>query len=617
MGFEVIITQTNGGAPRYAFFRGGAHITYRTAPHKRAFNAGPVGSAASTASSLPGDARPRASQRFGYSTMSSHAIHPHPGGSTSERLPFWWFWAILIAGTAWTEDSRAAATPSPSAPLAANPFERSRPAQPQNAIDHAVFARLGQLGIDPALPCTDVVFVRRVFLDVIGTLPTPAETRQFLQDRRSDKRTALIDQLLGRDEFADYWTMKWSDLLRVKAEFPINLWPNAAQAYHRWIHTAMRDNLPYDQFARTLLTANGSNFRAGPVNFYRAMQARDPDAIGRTVALTFMGVRAEKWPARQREQMAVFFSRIGYKGTAEWKEEIVFFNPEQPLKAAEGRGVLPDGTAGTLAPERDPREAFADWLITPHNPWFTRAIANRAWSWFFGRGVVHEPDDLRPDNPPANPELLTVLAQELVAARYDLKRLFRAILTSATYQLSSIARSDLPAAEANFAFYPLRRLNAEVLIDALNQISGTTEKYTSAIPEPFTVLPEDQRSIALPDGSISSSFLETFGRPGRDTGLEAERNNRVTASQRLHLLNSTHVRRKIEQGPKIQALLRSRGGAGEVIDGLYYTILSRPPTDQERQVVVDHTKTAGMDARTAAQDLAWALVNSAEFLYHH
>ncbi len=545
-------------------------------------------------------------------TFSSPIPTPSPS-------PFRRFWLPLLAGAVWCGVLSAGASAAAPSRAALSPFERPLPAQPQGAIDRAVFAQLERLGIEPAHGCTDAVFLRRVYLDVIGTLPTAAEARQFLQDRTPDKRTALIDRLLERSEFTDYWTLKWSDLLRVKAEFPINLWPNAAQAYHRWIHTAVRDNLPYDQFARALLTSNGSNFREGPVNFYRAMQSRTPDSIARTVALTLMGVRAEKWTDRQREEMAVFFSRIEYKGTGEWKEEIVFFNPEKPLKAPSNRFVFPDGTTAPLAPDQDPRIIFADWLITPQNPWFKRVIANRVWSWFFGRGVVQEPDDLRPDNPPVNPALLAVLEKDLVASSYDLKRLFRSILTSTTYQLSSIARSDDPAAEANFAFYPLRRLDAEVLIDALNQISGTTEKYSSAIPEPFTFIPEDQRSIALPDGSITSSFLETFGRPGRDTGLETERNNRVTAAQRLHLLNSTQVRKKIESGPKLQALYKTKGkgNSRETIDALYYTILSRPPTDGERQAVLEHLKAPGIDARGAAQDLAWALVNSAEFFYRH
>jgi hypothetical protein len=245
-------------------------------------------------------------------------------------------------------------------------------------------------------------------------------------------------------------------------------------------------------------------------------------------------------------------------------------------------------------------------------------MANRVWSWLLGRGIVHEPDDLRPDNPPANPELLAYLEKQLVAAHYDVKALMREILNSATYQRSSLRRSDRPEAEANFAHYALRRLDAEVLIDALNQITGTTEKYSSAIPEPFTFVPDGQRAIALPDGSITSTFLEEFGRPSRDTGLEAERNNRITDAQRLHLLNSTQIQRKLEQGPKIQALLRaSRPGSGEVIDNLYYTILSRPPTNAERGTIASYAQTPGPDRRAAAIDVAWALINSAEFLYRH
>lgn len=524
--------------------------------------------------------------------------------------------ALVLAWTVVGADA-IAADPTVTTPVPDSPFERAAPPRAAGRIDELVFGRLRQLGIEPAHACADPVFVRRVYLDVIGTLPTASEVRQFLQDRRPEKRRALIEALLVRNEFTDYWAMKWSDLLRVKAEFPINLWPNAAQAYHRWIHTAVRENMPFDRFARELLTANGSNFRVGQVNFYRASQSKEPEAIARTVALTFMGARAEKWPADRLAGLTAFFSQLGYKSTSEWKEEIVFFDPNKTPAAPTKPAMFPDGTTAPLAPDRDPRQVFADWLIKPDNPWFTRAIANRAWSWLLGRGIVHEPDDLRPDNPPANPELLALLEQKLVAAHYDLKALFRLILNSQTYQLSSLARSSDPAAEANFAFYAPRRLEAEVLIDALNEITGTTEKYSSAIPEPFTFVPEDQRSIALPDGSITSSFLEMFGRPGRDTGLETERNNGITATQRLHLLNSTHIQRKIEQGPKIQALIRSRGGPRQVVDTLYLTILSRPPTDEERSIVQSHAKSGGADARAATQDLAWALINSAEFLYRH
>jgi hypothetical protein len=495
-----------------------------------------------------------------------------------------------------------------------NPFEGRGIGAGQKGIDELVFARLEMLEIQPANLCSDAVFVRRAYLDVIGTLPTAAEARDFLLDSSPDKRRVLIDRLLARDEFADYWAMKWSDLLRVKAEFPINLWPDAAQAYHRWIRTSIKENKPYDQFARELLTASGSNFRVGQVNFYRAMQNKDPKGIAQSVALTFMGARADKWPSNQLAGMTAFFSQLGYKSTAEWKEEIVFWDTGSTNAQTTGR--FPDGKQVNLGSDRDPREVFADWLIDPKNPWFTRNIANRVWCWLQGRGIIHEPDDIRSDNPPSHPELLAHLESELVASRYNLKEFYRLILNSKTYQLSSVPRSDHPEAEANFAFYPLRRLDAEVLIDALNQITTTTEKYSSPIPEPFTYIPEDERSIALPDGSITSPFLEMFGRSPRDTGLESERNNRITDAQRLHLLNSSHIQRKLEQSRMLQFQLQGRKPPREIATALYLGILSRFPTEQELKTAEAYAQSAG-SKREAVLDLAWALINSAEFLYRH
>jgi hypothetical protein len=506
---------------------------------------------------------------------------------------------------------------------AVGPFEcQSSPAS-ANKIDDLVFSRLKKHQIEPADVCSDAVFVRRAYLDVIGTLPTAHEAQEFLLNRDPKKRAKLIDRLLERDEFGDYWAMKWSDLLRVKAEFPINLWPNAAQAYHRWIRTSIQENKTYDQFARELLTASGSNFREPPVNFYRAMQNREPAGLAQTVALTLMGARGDKWPTNQLADMAVFFSKVGYKATAEWKEEIIFFDPSKsgPLTSSSSSvegGILakfPDGKSVRLSADKDPREVFADWLINPKNPWFTRNIANRLWSWLLGRGIVHEPDDIRADNPPSNPELVAYLEKELVSSQYDLKHLFRIILNSQTYQLSSIPKSDKPEAVANFAFYPLRRLDAEVLIDAVNGITGSTEKYSSPIPEPFTFIPENQRSIALPDGSITSSFLEMFGRPPRDIGLETERNNRPTAAQKLHLLNSSHILRKIDQSRMVEYQADGKKTPSEIANGMYLGILSRFPTPEELKIVEGHFQSSKQ--RDAAVDLAWALMNSAEFLYRH
>jgi len=497
-------------------------------------------------------------------------------------------------------------------------FEQVTERRTLTPIDSLVFGRLQELGIQPAHACSDAVFLRRAYLDAIGTLPTPEEARRFLTDPSPGKRPALVGVLLARDEFADYWAMKWSDLLRVKSEFPINLWPNAVQAYHRWIRTCIREGVPYDRFARELLTASGSNLRVPQTNFYRAIQSRQPEAIASAVALTFLGVRTDRWPEGRLQNMARFFREVRFKGTREWKEEIVYHRPggrEGP--GASGWAVFPDGASVEIVPGQDPREAFVRWLVQPGNPWFARCIVNRVWFWLLGRGIVHEPDDLRPDNPAQNPELLSWLEKELVASHYDLRHIYRLILNSATYQLSALPRTDHPQARANFACYPLRRLDAEVLIDALCQITGTTERYHSPIPEPFTYIPEGHRSIALADGSTTSAFLEMFGRPPRDTGLESERSRRFTTAQRLHLLNSSHIRRKIERGPGLRRLLRSARKPRRAVDQVFLAVLSRLPTAEERDTVLAFVREGVAGRREKMVDLVWTLVNSAEFLYQH
>ncbi len=621
-----------------------------------------------------------------------------------------------------------------------NIFESPACATPETPLDKIVQRKLAKLGIHPVI-CSDAVFVRRAYLDAIGTLPTAQEARDFIRDESPDKRSALVDRLLEREEFADYWAMKWGDLLRVKAEFPINLWPNAAQAYHHWIRTSIRDNKPYDQFVREMLTANGSNFRVGPVNFYRAMQDKTPEGIATTVALTFMGSRAELWPKRYLPGMAVFFSQISYKPTREWKEEIVFWDPDKddvpiiagnvakpvtnavaqtstnivtkpatnaiaqaatnsinkqvtnavaqlttnivtkpttnavaqiassniskqvtnavaqaatnnvskpitnavaqpatnivsnpaatnattqaaarkPVKKVPQEAIFPDGTrVRKLSPDKDPREIFADWLITPKNRWFTANIVNRIWSWLLGRGIIQEPDDIRPDNLPSNPALLDYLQKELVASHYDLKHIYRLILNSRTYQFSSIIpKPEHPRAEANFAFYPLRRLDAEVLIDAINQITGTSDLYTSAIPEPFTFIPDNKPAITLPDGSITSPFLELFGRPARATGMENERANRPMPIQLMHMLNSSHIQRKLEESPKLKAIIGSKRKPQEITEDIYLAVLSRFPTPEEIKNVDAYSKSGVVKGRDVWIDLVWALINSEEFLYRH
>jgi hypothetical protein len=505
---------------------------------------------------------------------------------------------------------------APAQGAAVSIFEAAGEPSAVGAIDRAIFARLAEEGIRPSRLCSDAVFVRRAFLDLLGTLPTAEEVEAFLGDTSTDKRSRLVDQLLEREEFADYWTLRWCDVLRVKSEFPINLWPNAVQAYHQWVRSSVRRNLPYDEFVRALLTSSGSNFRVPQVNFYRAVQGRDPASLARTVALTFMGDRMESWPAERRDGMAVFFSRVGFKGTVEWKEEIILFDRSAPSTAT---AVLPDGKTISLDAETDPRAVFADWLLSPGNPWAARCAVNRVWFWLMGRGLIHEPDDVRPDNPSSHPEALRHLETELVAHRYDLRHIVRLIMNSSTYQLSAVPRSEDPRAAELFGRCLVSRLDAEVLIDALCRVTGTTEEYSSAIPEPFTWVPKEKRSIELPDGSITSSFLEVFGRPARDSGMAAERNNSPTAAQQLHLLNSGHVRTKIERGPALQRVqVMAKDDPEKAVRWVYLTVLSRPPTDHEREILKAYTgdKRSKKDVYPLV-DMMWALINSVEFQYRH
>jgi hypothetical protein len=496
-----------------------------------------------------------------------------------------------------------------------NPYETESKYTATNKIDILVTAVLHEHGIELANLCSDEVFIRRVYLDVTGTLPEPQQVRGFLQNQSADKRAILIDTLMNSDAYADYWSLKWCDILRVKAEFPINLWPNAVQAYHRWIRDRLKENMPYDKFARELLTSSGSNFRVPQVNFYRAVQGREPSALASVVALTFMGERMEKWPQERRSGIEAFFSRVAYKLTAEWKEEIVYMDPKPagPLDA-----VFPDGTLVKIPEGKDPREVFTDWLIVVKNPWFARNIVNRVWAWLLGRGIIHEPDDIRPDNPAVNPELLAYLENELVKSNYDLRHVYRLILNSGTYQQSSVSRSSNPDAEKLFAFYPVRRLDAEVMVDALDWIFESQESYSSVIPEPFTFIPEENRTIELADGSISSQFLEMFGRPARDTGLISERNNQPSDAQSLHFLNSSNIQRKIESSTRLRRMMNNSGGNRKIlINNIYLTILSRFPTPVEITEVEKYFQTTGLNNRQALNDIAWVLINTKEFLYRH
>lgn len=499
-------------------------------------------------------------------------------------------------------------------------FESEVPSSGKSAIDAAVQAGLARRGLKPASVCPDEVFLRRVHLDVTGRLPEPEDAARFLADRHPDRRARLVDQLLETEACSELWAMRWCDVLRVKSEFPINLWPEAAHAYHLWIREALRTNRPWDEVARALLTSSGSNFREPPVNFWRAVPSREPAVLAQAVALTFLGSRIEKWSDAARAGLAALCSRVAYKKTREWKEEIVFSSPSGPPFEA----TLPDGTRASVPAGDDPRRVLADWLLGPGKAWFARSVANRVWCWLLGRGVVHEADDLRPDgsreaNAPSNPQLLAALEQELVASRFDLRKLLRAVLVSATYQQAPVPRTPHAEIDALFGRYRVRRLEAEVIVDAIHQVTGTSESYQSPTPEPFTFVPEEVRAVALPDACLTSPVLEVLGRPARDTGLVSERNDQPTEAQRLHLLNSRDVHDRIRQGFARGRFVpvAIKGKPREAVERIYLLVLSRPPSPEEVEAIQAYGRGPGMGPAEVGQDLVWALLNSKEFLYRH
>jgi len=510
----------------------------------------------------------------------------------------------------------------------ASPFPKI---EPNNRIDELVFARLEKLGIVPSEVCPDEVFLRRVYLDTIGILPTPDEARAFLADKDPKKRSKLIDQLLQRSEFVDYWTLRWGDLLRIKSEYPVRVWPRGVRTYYNWLRDSIARNKPMDQFARELITASGSNFRVGPANYFRAMPSRDPQSFAETTAVLFMGARigcarchghpTENWALDDVLGMAAFFSKVAIKTTLEWKEEVVFLNPWGQVYHPKTRAVVKPKFLGgetlEMPPEEDPRPKFADWLTSPQNPWFARALANRVWFWLLGRGIVHEPDDLRETNPASHPELLDYLAQELVAHKYDLKHLFRLVLNSKTYQLSSKPTPSNRGDLVHFSHYPLRRLGAEQFLDAVCQVTGTTEEFASWIPVPPTILPRGARAAQIFDGDIKHPFLDLFGRPSRDTPYECQRNLDSSVRQSLHLLNSDHFEGKIAGSQTLQRLLQANRPDAEIVDELYLAALARFPRPDEKAKALEYLAKK-KDARAqAVQDLCWAILNTKEFMFNH
>ncbi|AQQ09019.1 hypothetical protein L21SP3_00816 [Sedimentisphaera cyanobacteriorum] len=490
-------------------------------------------------------------------------------------------------------------------------------ADSQSQLDRAVLSVLKEKGLKPAEKCSDTVFLRRIYLDLTGTIPHNWQVREFLKDKSKNKRQKLINKLLGSPEYADYWTMKLCDTLRVKAEFPVNLWPNGVQAYYKWIYDSVLNNKPYDKFAQEILLSSGSNFRSPPVNFYRAIQGNEPETIASAAALTFMGIRLENWPDKTSQSITPFFSRLCYKGTKEWKEEIIYNDPAAETKLI---ATLPfGGREVTIDAGEDPRAPFVKWLVSGENDYFAENMVNRVWYWLMGSGIYTDLDNRRPESRPVNPKLMSCLKKEFVSSGWDVAHLIKFITSSQTYQQSSMPEQRPAEAEKYFACYKIRRVEAEVLSDILDKIfGGSSGNYISRIPEPFTFFPAYKKAVSIQDGSITSPFLALFGKPSRDTGFLAERNLEPSAAQSRYLLNSNYINSKISRSWKLKKLVRdNRKNGNRIAAGLYLSILSRPPSQEELKHALDYSRSSGLNLLNASQDIAWALVNSREFSYKH
>ncbi len=500
----------------------------------------------------------------------------------------------------------------------------------QNFIDQAVIGKLDVLGIPPSPVADDATFMRRVYIDTTGTLPTDGEVKAFLADTNPAKREGLINRLVDSPAYADYFANKWNMVLRNKRD------GNDLQAstfgFHRWIWASLYDNKPYDQFVREILTASGSPEDNPAVTWYREVDQTNEQV--EDTAQLFLGLRIqcarchhhpfEKWSQDDYYGLSAFFSRVGRKpmvgGNQQTTDKRIFHQdaqgPAQSRNERSGKMLSPTGLGSpalTLTPEQDPRVYLADWMADPKNPFFAKALVNRYWKHFFSRGIVEPEDDMRETNPPANPELLNKLAEHFVASGFNIKDLVRTICRSSTYQLSSLPNEYNLKDKQNFSRYYPKRLSAEVLYDAFHQVTGTTQSFGG--------LPAGTRSMEIPDPSMSQNvyFLKVFGMPQGDTACECERSQEANLAQSLHLLNSNEVQGKVAAGnarPAILANEKDRPNEDKLRE-LYRWVYSREPDASELSIGLAHLDKHKDNPKLAFEDITWALVNTKEFLFNH
>ncbi len=494
----------------------------------------------------------------------------------------------------------------------------------ENVIDAAALDHWKSLGIVPSEPCNDAEFIRRASLDIIGALPTVAELKRFVEDRDPAKRAKLVDQLLDRPEYASYFAIKWADLLRnhrngqPKAE-------HATYSFHDWIRENLARNIPYDRFVRNVIAASGNTETSPAVLWSRSL--RTPDAFVDDTAQVFLGMRLqcakchhhpmEKWSQHDYYGFAAFFARVGRKPSTHAQQN---GRNEETIYTARTGTVTHPTTGEQMAPKglgdkvikvstaEDPRQKLADWMGQPDNPYFARALVNRYWSHFFGRGVVEPMDDMRETNPPSNAKLLDGLADSFRKSGYDMKGLIRTICTSRVYGLSSIPNEYNAKDKQSFARHYPKRMTAEVLLDAITGLSGAATKFNG--------LPDGTKAIELPDQAIDSAFLDAFGRPKRNTACECERVGDASLSQSLMLLNSAEVQSKLTApGSRAEQLAKDPRPDEQKLDELFRTAFGRPPGSGETATAIEHLAKKATDKKSAYEDIIWALINAKEFQF--
>jgi hypothetical protein len=498
-------------------------------------------------------------------------------------------------------------------------LEYTRPDLPAyNEIDKLVYDKLHKLRIVPSGICSDEVFVRRASIDITGVLPTPAETDAFTADTDPQKRDKLVDELLSRKAFAEMWVMKFAELLQIRATAGVSY--KATLAYYNWLQEKIAGNVPFDRIVRELLSATGGTFTNPATNYYQVEGATLK--VAENVAQVFMGMRIQcaqchnhpfdRWTMDDYYSFAAFFSQVGRKGAEDPREQIVFDKGSGEVKhPVGGRNMVPKFLGGPQ-PDlkgRDRRAVVAGWIGSPDNPYFAPNLANLVWAHFFGVGIIDPVDDVRISNPASNLRLLDELARRFADYAYDFKRLVRDICTSRTYQLATTTNPTNEADTRNFSHALVRRVRAEVLLDAISQVTETKNKFQG--------LPLGARAVQIADGNVSNYFLTTFGRATRQTVCSCEVKMEPNLSQALHLLNGDATSKRIREGGAVKKLLEGGATGRQVIEDLYLRCVSRRPTDREI-ASLEQTLAAEPDKKQQVlEDVFWALLNSKEFIFNH